>query len=241
MTPTIAHNAYRKLEAAHAAAGEVVAEALESGNLKALTSSTELLRRTTAEFREALERDLVEVPGKGRLLRAEYEALQQLARENQIDFSKVLNGIGKIEGGRVRGLALSSLGLTSVTALAKLTGLTGLYLNNNQLTDITPLVKLSGLTELYLSGNQLTDITPLAKLTGLKVLWLNYNNLTDITALAKLTGLTEIGLSNNQLTDTTPLRTLTGLRSLGISNNWLITPANDAVLTALKAKGCNIF
>ena len=219
MPPASAHNAYRKLEAAHVAAGEVVEEALQSGDLKALRFSTEQLRHTTAEFREALERDVVEVPGKGRLLRAEYEALQQLARENRIDFGKVLNGIEKIEGGRVRKLGLSRLQLTSVTALTKLTGLTALWLSFNQLTDTTPLATLTRLTSLGLSNNHLTDITPLAKLTGL----------------------TEIGLSNNQLTDTTPLRTLTGLRSLGISNNWLITPANDAVLTALKAKGCNIF
>ena len=184
-----AHNAYRELEAAHAAAGKVVEKALQSGDLRALRSSTEQLKRTTAEFREALERDVVEVPGKGRLFRAEHEALQQLARENRIDFGQVLNGLGKTEGGRVRGLGLFNLELTSVTPLAKLTGLRRLHLPNNKLTDITPLAKLTGLTRLLLNNNQLTDITPLAKLTGLMDLGISDNQLTTPANEAVLTAL----------------------------------------------------
>jgi hypothetical protein len=189
MTPTTAHNAYRKLEAAHVAAGKVVEKALKAGDLKELMSLTHELRCTTAEFREALERDLVDVPGKGRLMRAEYEALEQLAHENQIDFSQVLNGLGKTEGGRVRGLGLFNLELTSVTPLAKLTGLRRLHLPNNKLTDITPLAKLTGLTRLLLNNNQLTDITPLAKLTGLMDLGISDNQLTTPANEAVLTAL----------------------------------------------------
>ena len=220
MTPTTAHNAYHKLEAAHAAAGKVVEKALQSGDLKALTSSTELLRRTTAEFREALERDVVEVPGKGPLIRAEHEALRQLARENGIDFSKVLNGIGKIEGARVKGLDLSGLGLTSVTTLTKLTGLTRLDLTNNKLTDIAPLANLTGLRVLSLFCNQLTNITPLANLTGLTVLHLSHNMLTDINPLATL---------------------WRGLKRILRVDNHHEHPANDAVLAAFEAKRCKVW
>jgi Leucine-rich repeat (LRR) protein len=210
-----AHNAYRELEAAHAAAGKVVEKALQSGDLRALRSSTEQLKRTTAEFREALERDVVEVPGKGRLFRAEHEALQQLARENQVDFSGVLDGIRKIEGGRVRKLDLTWRCLSAVRALAGLTGLSELYLTNNQLTDITALTKLTGLTRLDLRNNRLTDITPLAKLTGLTWLELGDNYLTNITPLKNLAGLAEIYIYNNPLTNRSTRPVLAALEENG--------------------------
>jgi hypothetical protein len=242
MTPTTAHNAYHELEAARAAAGKIVERAIRSGNLNALKCATEDLKRITTEFREALERELVGVPGKGRLMRAEHEALHQLARENRIDFSKVLCGIVKIEGGRVRDLVLSSLELTSVTALEKLTGLTRLDLSNNQLSDVAPLEKLTGLTRLDLSNNKLTDIAPLAKLTGLRVLSLFCNQLTNITPLANLTGLTVLHLSHNMLTDINPLATLwRGLKRILRVDNHHEHPANDAVLAAFEAKRCKVW
>jgi hypothetical protein len=220
MTPTTAHNAYHELEAARAAAGKIVERAIRSGNLNALKCATEDLKRITTEFREALERELVGVPGKGRLMRAEHEALHQLARENRIDFSKVLCGIVKIEGGRVRDLVLSSLELTSVTALEKLTGLTRLDLSNNKLTDIAPLAKLTGLRVLSLFCNQLTNITPLANLTGLTVLHLSHNMLTDINPLATL---------------------WRGLKRILRVDNHHEHPANDAVLAAFEAKRCKVW
>jgi Leucine-rich repeat (LRR) protein len=178
MTFASAHP-YRKLHAAYAAATTAAEAALQSGDLNTLTSNTEILKRTTAEFRGALARDLIEIPGKGRLIRIECEALQELAQRNQINICEVLDRIRVIEGGRVKALNLCGHGLTSIGALAKLTGLTTLDLGYNRLTEITPLAKVTGLTELYLPFNELTDITPLKFLTRLKTLGLFRNQLTD--------------------------------------------------------------
>jgi hypothetical protein len=240
MTFTSAHT-YRKLEAAAAAAGTAHEKALQSGDLRALTSSTEVLRRTTAEFRKALAHDLIEVPGKGRLLRAEHGAIQEFARENQIDVTVVFSGIKKIEGGRVRNLNLGERNLTSIRALARLTGLMELYLPVNELTDITPLAGLRSLTWLDLSLNKLTDLTPLATLSGVTELDLACNRLTDITPLANLTRLTFLSLANNELTNISPLANLTELKRLNLIGSPLASPYHAPVLAALEARRCQIW
>jgi Leucine-rich repeat (LRR) protein len=219
MIPTPDSDAYRQIEAAHAAAVQCMKEAQLPGDLNALRSSTEELKRTTAEFRKALEHELTEIPGKGRLIRAEHQVLQQLARENQVDSCWVLDGIDRIEGGRVRELNLAARGLTSITALVRLTGLTRLDLRSNQLTEITSLEKLTGLTKLDLAFNHLDNITPLPNLTGL----------------------TELALTGNHLEDITPLAKHTTLRRLELYCNPLTNPGNDKVLAALHATGCRIW
>jgi Leucine-rich repeat (LRR) protein len=259
MSPTSAHSAYRRLEAAHSAAATIGNGALHSGDLKALTSSTEELKRTTAEFREALKREQVEIPGKGRLIRAEYEVLLQLARENELDPRTILNGICRIDEGRIRCLDVFDSGLSSITALARLTDLRELSLERNQVEDLASLTNLRKLRKLSLASTLPGDLRPLANLTGLEQLFLSFSHLDDISPLANLTTLTELFLANNQIADITPLgglRTLTrldldnnlvrdigplanltGLRDLRLRNNPISSSDFKAVLAILKANG----
>jgi len=165
------------------------------------------------------------------------------------------NGYARAADGRVVGLNLWGAGITDLSLIGELTGLTHLHLDankisdltplagltvltvlslsDNQLTDVTPLAGLTALTDLYLYGNQLTDLSPLAGLTALKILRLDNNRLTDLSPLAGLTVLTYLDLENNRLTGVSPLAGLTALTTLWLNNNQLTDLFPLAGLTAL--------
>ena len=143
------------------------------------------------------------------------------------------NGYARAADGRVMGLNLEGAGITGLSLIGGLTGLTLLQLGYNKISDISPLAGLTSLTELSLGDNQLTDLSPLAGLTALKILRLENNQLTDISPLAGLTALTLLSLDRNQLTDVSPLAGLTGLTFLNLSGIRLTDLSPLAGLTAL--------
>jgi len=128
-------------------------------------------------------------------------------------FSLSLAGMGEkvrhLE--RLQGLPLSSLDLTSCTALRDLTPLAGmpltaLHLANTQVADLTPLAGMK-LTFLNLDGTRVPDLTPLEGMP-LQSLYLNVcRQLTDLTPLRGMK-LTLLSLRNTEIRDLTPLKNM---------------------------------
>jgi len=211
--------AYQALKAATEKAAKAKEHAIKSGDVNMLTAATAELKLITQEFKKVVEANTVEIPRKGRLIRPEYDALCQLAKDNNKDALEILGGIEKIEGGRVTGLKLHRSQLTNISAIAKLTGLKELGLADNQIQDLTPLAGLTNLNWLWLENNQIQDLAPLAGLTNLTRLWLNDNQIQDLSPLAKMSKLTTLTLNDNQIQP---------------------TPSNTSIIATLKARGCKI-
>jgi len=116
-------------------------------------------------------------------------------------------------------LGLFNNGLTDVSFLPSLLGLTSLDLSGNKIQDLSFLESLPGLTSLYLSHNNIQDLSFLESLPGLTSLYLHHNNIQDISFLPSLPGLTSLNLSFNKIQDISFLPSLPGLTSLGLSGN----------------------
>ena len=94
-----------------------------------------------------------------------------------------------------------------------------LDLSGRGITDISPLRHMTGLTMLNLENNSIADISPLANLKGVSVLGLANNKISDFTPIRGL-GKSLIGLSieNNPAKDLSQLRGLTNLQVLDLTN-----------------------
>ena len=173
-----------------------------SGDLEVIKLEEENLTMARADFKESLENEYVEVPGRdGQLLRSvEYKCLEKLAKNNGIELKKVLDGIA-IKNRRVVTGHFSRLDLKDIDALRGLTALTNLDLGFNEIEDIAALRDLTALTKLNLSKNQIEDISPLSGLTSLTELYILKNEIKDISPLNALTALTGINLAENQIED----------------------------------------
>lgn len=140
-------------------------------------------------------------------------------------------------------LDLSGAGITDVSALAGLTGLTTLKLSDNGASwfrklELGTLEGLTSLTTLDLSNNGLTtaDLGALPPLTSLTTLNLGENLLTDVECLAvsRFPALTTLDVSENELTGAGGLGQLLGLTSLDVSQNQLFTADGVSSLKNLK-------
>ncbi|MDE0042944.1 MAG: cohesin domain-containing protein, partial [Candidatus Poribacteria bacterium] len=107
-------------------------------------------------------------------------------------------------------LYLVGNGISNVSPLAGLTGLTRLELRDNHILDISPLAGLTNLEWLNLLTNDISDISPVAGLYSLKWLSLHNNKISDISALAGLTNLTWLDVAKNEIADLSPLNGLRG-------------------------------
>ena len=230
-TPTF-QDAYKALAAAKAAADKATKLGVATGDAGVINLAKENLGKATAAFCEVLERDTIQIEGKGRLLRTEYSLLQKLATDNKISLEMIIDG-ATVKNGRIVKASWDDLELKDISALAGLTSLTKLWLTNNQIKNISALKGLTALTELYLSGNQITDISALKGLTALTNLWLIDNQITDISALKDLVALTVLGLSGNQITDISALAGLTALTWLDLSGNQITDISTLKGLAAL--------
>ena len=117
--------------------GELVAAAAPENTptgLAELTASNKELSAAVGEFRKDLEASLIALPSGAKILVGEYAALGELARLNEVNLEHVLAGVKEVSGGRVRGLDLTERGLTDVSPLSHLTGLTRLGLHGNPLS-----------------------------------------------------------------------------------------------------------
>jgi Leucine-rich repeat (LRR) protein len=155
-------------------------------------------------------------------------------------------------------LTAASVGITNLSGIENLTGLTSLWIRGNSITDIDKLSGLTGLTSLNLAANSITDISALSGLTGLTflainenetisdisalsgltnlegTLWIHTNSITDISALSGLTNLTVLHAWNNSISDLGALSELTGLTSLRVHINSITDLGNLEGLTNLE-------
>ena len=170
-------SAYKALEAAKAAAEKAAQRGLETGDPKVLDLARENLDRGTEDFRKMLERDTVVIDaekGALRLFRAEFAALEKLAKDNNRNVSEFRNRV-TVENGRVVRAELDNLKLTNISALSGLPELIELVLFHNKIVDISPLAHLTKLRQLSLGSNQIVDFSPVAQLIDLKSLWADTN------------------------------------------------------------------
>ena len=97
-------------------------------------------------------------------------------------------------------------GQLDISTLEGARNLKELYLLGGGVSDVSPLAKLTGLTRLRVAGNNnVSDISPLAQLTGLKWLELSENRISDISPLVKLKNLTWLHVGGNEISDFSPL------------------------------------
>ena len=97
-------------------------------------------------------------------------------------------------------------GQLDISTLEGAKNLKELYLLGGGVSDVSPLAKLTGLTRLRVAGNNnVLDISPLAELTGLKWLELSENGISDISPLVKLKNLTWLHVGGNEISDFSPL------------------------------------
>ena len=87
-----------------------------------------------------------------------------------------------------------TLGNGVLTEISALYAINNLSLAGNGLTDISALSGLGGLTTLNLSNNSIRDLTPLSTLTALRTLYLDNNPVTNLSPLYSLSGLTTLSL-----------------------------------------------
>ena len=130
-------------------------------------------------------------------------------------------------------LRASDAGISDLTGIQCLTGLTYLRLESNNLSDISPLSGLVNLNSLIIRFNTISDISALAGLSNLNRLWLSANNISDISPLSGLVNLTELSLSSNTISDFSPLSGLVNLAFLDLAHTGISDLTPLAGLTSL--------
>lgn len=231
---------YEQLAKAVASARATAQEAAKSGNLDALTAATEAIKAATSDLAQMTDGALVSVPGKGKLVRFECEALESLAKLNQVSFHEICNRIQHIEANRVEVIFLTELNLTDISPLSKLTRLRYLNLAFNKITDLSPLSGLNRLDELTIANNEITGIEALSTLTALRSLILYPNKVDDITPLYGLTKLRELCTNGQRIKGASfGAKSLQNLRNL-IKRKKSDQPSNIDIVSKLKAQGCFI-
>jgi hypothetical protein len=102
-------------------------------------------------------------------------------------------------------------GVSDLSGVECLTGLTFVKIQHAEITDLGPLSGLELLTFLGLSYNQITDLEPLRGLETLQKLYVEGNPISDLGPLAGLTALTHLAAGRSQVSDLSPLENLTAL------------------------------
>ncbi|HET9960372.1 MAG TPA: leucine-rich repeat domain-containing protein [Polyangiaceae bacterium] len=119
-------------------------------------------------------------------------------------------------------------GVSDLSPLARLRGLTSLIIETQNVADLGPLRDLNRLATLSLRRNHIDDVTPLANLTELDELDISQNRLSDVRALAALTKLG--ALRTDAVGDLSFLRELPALRKLWLESGTApIAPAVQAL------------
>ena len=116
----------------------VDAASVDTMPLSELSAMTEELKNAKEIFLEQLEYDQRENTIEIRdhtLWKREYEALEQLARLNDMPIEDLVGGIEEVKNGRVSTLILHELNIQDISPLAGLTQLRQLWLRHNEITD----------------------------------------------------------------------------------------------------------
>ena len=98
-------------------------------------------------------------------------------------------------------LDLAGRGITDISPLRHMTGLSMLNLEDNRIVDIAPLESLAEVIVLGLGGNRISDLEPLRNLKNLLGLSLTDNPIKDLKQLRPLRQLEVLDLSGVTITD----------------------------------------
>lgn len=164
----------------------------------------------------------------------------------------VTDEVTEAELAAITSLSAQGKGISNLTGIEELPGLTTFYLSGNALTDISTVnwSNLTQLTALSLDGNQLTDISGVdwTGLGNLKTLLLFGNKLTNINCnWTPLTSLERLNLETNSIADISQVdwTGLSSLKTLLLNFNEIsdISTVDWTGLTALEQlslRGCKI-
>jgi internalin A len=155
----------------------------------------------------------------------------------------------------LRLISISSVGCSTLLALADKPQLRDIYAGYNQITSGEPIVGCQNLRRLHLtsnpigsldflnelpllesldiSGTTVTELSAVSNLSQLKSFGCWGSGIEDISPLSNCRRLESLSLWNNQIVDVEPLRQLTSLSYLDISNNQIESIAALSPLTQL--------
>jgi Leucine-rich repeat (LRR) protein len=128
---------------------------------------------------------------------------------------------------------LSGSGVSDLSPLRGLTGLSTLDLSYTKIRDLSPLIRLTSLQILNVSNTPVTKLQPLEHLTALKELNLSNTKVSDIVALSGLFNLTHLLLGTTEVGDITPLGGLSALEQLDLSATSVESIASLKGLTTI--------
>ena len=111
------------------------------------------------------------------------------------------------------------------------------------ISDLSGIECLPGLTSLHVYDNDIADITPIETLTGLRFVDLDDNRITDLGPVSGLTALERLTAHGNQITDLAPLVANSGLGTgdyVELIGNPLDCTAQRANIDALTSRGVSL-
>ena len=173
------------------------------------------------ELREKIETTIMTLSDGRQILKHEYEALRQLARENGVGEERLLARLtdATIEGGQIKGIDLNNLRLSTITPLEALSGLVELNLSENAIIGDPQFPSFPKLQKLELWGNEITGVSGLARLTALTELRLSRNAIQEDPQFPALSKLQVLDLCENKITGVSALSRLNSLTILGLGYN----------------------
>ncbi|KGJ92175.1 leucine-rich repeat domain-containing protein [Thalassotalea sp. ND16A] len=129
----------------------------------------------------------------------------------------------------VTGLWCTGLGITNLTGMETLTGLTSLYINNNDISEISALASLVKLEWLDISDTNITSLDAVAGLTKLQMLDISHTVISDISMLTNLDNLSELRAAYTHVSDISVVNDLDNISSLNLTNSRVhdLAPALD--------------
>ena len=196
-------------------------DAIANASVSDLATANKEILADVQALREKIETNKMSLPDGREIFRHEYEALQQLARENGIEEEEALWRLteAKIRGGQVGTINLSFLNLSTIAALGALSGLVELNLGLNAIQGDPLFPALLKLQKLDLGSNKITGVSGLSRLTGLTALGLFNNAIEGDPQFPALPKLQTLYLNNNRIAGLSGLSPLTGLTTLSLDVN----------------------
>lgn len=129
---------------------------------------------------------------------------------------QIIGNFGKLEH-----LILNNCGLSTISSLSQLTGLTYLDLSNNTLRDITAIASMTALNELNLQANVLTNIDSLSSCKELQKLNVSHNSIASLSPIFVIDSITTLDATQNNITSTNGIDSLIHIEYLYLSHNKL--------------------
>ena len=134
-------------------------------------------------------------------------------------------------------ISLCNTDITDLTAIRNLNKMETLKIAQTKITDLSPLGFLINLKEIDLSGSAVTDISPLSDNLGLNIVNINNTRIQNITPLSSLPALTELYLDKTPVPNLKPLEKTITLQTLTLNNTQIesLAPIKDlSALTTLE-------